>query len=107
MSEIPPDISASAAQAGFQAREVAKERDAHRAAQTDAATRQARTVTEAGSTVETTDADVAVFADSEGSGSQGRAFQDAVTGEQTPPSDTDAGGITTGADGQVHIDLEA
>lgn len=105
MTEIPPDIPASAAQAGFQAHEVAKERDARRAGQTDAASRQARKVTEAGSTVETTDADVAIFADSEGSGSQGRAFEEEA--ESTPDKNSGAGGVTTGADGKVHIDMEA
>ncbi|MGB2987074.1 MAG: hypothetical protein WBE26_14470 [Phycisphaerae bacterium] len=108
MSEIPPDISSSAAQAGFQARETAKERDARRAGQAEAANRQAKSVTEAGDTVETTDADVAVFADAEGTGSQGRPFEEAETGEQETAGGADEkNGITKGDDGQLHVDLEA
>ena len=80
MAEIPPDIPSSAAQAGFQAREVAKERDARRVASSDAANRQAQSVDEAGRTVETTDDDVAIFADAEGTGSQGRAFEEEKEG---------------------------
>ncbi len=105
MSEIPPELPSSAAQSGVQAREIAKEREARRAGQADAATRQVKTVDEAGSTVETTDNDVAVFSDAEGSGSQGRAFE-----EGAPPeaAGEDAGtGITQDDDGQLHVDLEA
>jgi len=106
MTEIPPDISSSAAQAGFQAQEVSKEREARRAGQAHAASSQARSATEAGSTVETSDADVAVFADSEGSGSQGRPFEESPTPETQDAPQGD-GGVTTDADGQVHLDLEA
>jgi hypothetical protein len=106
MSQIPSDLAISAAQAPFQARESAREQDGQRAAETSAASQQVKTVTEAGSTVETTDADVAVFADAEGSGSQGRASQD-----QPPPPEPQADGpppgITRDAAGHWHVDLEA
>ncbi len=107
MSEIPPDLPSSAAQTGVQAREIAKEREARRAGQADAATRQVKTVDEAGSTVETTDNDVAVFSDAEGSGSQGRAFEEGAP-PQPEAAGEDAGtGITQDDDGQLHVDLEA
>ncbi len=106
MSEIAPDLPSSAAQTGVQAREVAKERDARRAGQAHGASRQIKTIDEAGSTVETNDDDMAVFTDAEGSGSEGRAFKE----EKATPESTDestAGGITMGKDGQLHVDLEA
>ncbi len=107
MAEIPPDISSSAAQAGFQAREVAKERDARRTGQAEAASRQTKAVTESGDTVETTDADVAVYADAEGTGSQGRPFEEAETDEPETDDKPKNGGITRDDDGQLHVDLEA
>ncbi len=108
MAEIPPDIPASAAQAGFQARETAKERDARRAGEAEVAKRQVKAVDESGATVDTADADVAIFADAEGTGSQGRAFQEE---EEAPEEDArksrTADGITEDDDGQLHVDLEA
>ena len=107
MSEIPPDLPSSAAQTGVQAREVAKEREARRAGQTDAATRQVKTVDEAGSTVETGDDDVAVFTDAEGGGGQGRESEEHGPPETDSADSAAAGGITEGDDGQLHVDLEA
>ena len=107
MAEIPSDIASSAAQAGYQSREVAKERGATRAGQTHAANRQVQALDEAGATVDTNDADARVLADTEGGGSQGRETE----GEQSPGAeDTDSspsGGITRGDNGQLHLDLEA
>ncbi len=107
MSEIPPELPSSAAQSGVQAREIAKEREARRAGQADAATRQVKTVDEAGSIVETTDDDVAVFTDAEGSGRQGRAFEEDAPPKPEATDDNAAAGITRGDDGQLHLDLEA
>jgi len=107
MAEIPPNIPASAAQAGFQARETAKDRDARRAGQADAVTKQVRTVDESGNTVETTDADVAIFADTEGGGSQGRAFEEEENTESESTGAEANGGITKDQEGQLHLDLEA
>lgn len=107
MSEIPPDLPSSAAQSGVQAREVAKEREARRAGQAAAATRQVRTIDEAGSTVETTDDDVAVFTDAEGSGSAGRESEEQTTPEPESTDEPARGGITRGDDGQLHVDLDA
>jgi len=105
MAEIPPDIPSSAAQAGFQARETAKQRDAGRAGQAEAASRQVRAVDETGETVDTADADVAIFTDAEGTGSQGRNFQEEKA--ETEPDEPTHNGITTDKDGELHVDLEA
>ncbi len=107
MSEIPPHLPASAAQSTVQAREVAKERDARRAGQADVASRQIKAVDEAGSTVETTDDDVAVFGDSEGTGSEGREFEEDKTPSAESTGDGTKNGITRDEDGQLHVDLEA
>ena len=59
MADIPPDIAVSSAQAGFAAREVGKEREARRAGQVQAASRQIQSLDEAGATVDTDDGDTA------------------------------------------------
>ena len=82
MSAIPPDIAASAAQAGFAAREASRQRDADRTAQSQAREQQTKAVDEAADSVETTDGDTAVFADAEGAGSQGRATDQEVGPEE-------------------------
>jgi len=105
MAEIPSDIASSAAQAGFQAREVHREREAGRTGQAQIADRQVKAVSDAGEVVDTDDADTRVFADSEGSGSQGRAFEEA--GGESSREDQETEGIIRDADGQLHLDLEA
>jgi len=103
MTEIPPDLPSSAAQSGVQAREIAKDREARRVGQAAAANRQLRSVDEAGSTVETGDEDVAVFTDAEGTGSEGRPFEE----ENPPEEEVGRKGIERGDDGRFHIDIEA
>ena len=107
MAEIPSDIVSSVAGAPFQARETVKEREVRRAGQAHAAHRQVRTVDEAGSTVETTDADARVFTDAEGQGGQGRQFDE----DSKPKSDKQTidrrKGIAADDAGQLHLDLEA
>lgn len=107
MSQIPSDIPASAAQAGFQANEVARERETRRAGQAHASRQQARTVDEAGATVDTEDADVAVFGDAEGSGSQGREETGQAEPEPCADDSDQKEGIIKDGDGQLHVDLEA
>ncbi len=108
MSDIPPALPSSAAQTGFQAREVAKERDARRVGQDDAVSRRAKSVTEADVTVDTTDSDTAVYADAEGAGSQGSPFEESGTNEEESSEEqTDENGVTKGEDGQLHIDFQA
>ncbi|MFQ5495630.1 MAG: hypothetical protein ACE5EX_09650 [Phycisphaerae bacterium] len=107
MTQIPSDIPASAAQAGFQANQIAKERDARRAGGADAAGRHIKTVDEAGATVETDDADAAVFADAEGAGSQGRRHEENEPDNPLPDeADEKTGGITRDDQGRFHVDLE-
>ena len=106
MAEIPSDIASSAAQAGYQAREVGKERGSRGAAQAHAANHQIKAVDESGSTVETEDADTQVFTDAEGGGSQGRDLEEEPS-ETEGAGDSSATGITQDQDGQLHLDLEA
>jgi len=107
VAEIPSDIATSAAQAPFQARETVKEREVRRAGQAHAANRQVRTVDEAGTTVETTDADAQIFTDAEGQGSQGRQLDDESNPPPKEPTGDHRKGITADKDGQLHLDLEA
>lgn len=108
MADIPP-IHASAAQAGFQAREAGKVRDARRNDQTQAASQQIKSVTDATGMVDTMDADNQVFVDSEGAGSQGRAFDESDLEGESAPTEPPAGppGITKDEGGTLHIDLNA
>jgi len=107
MADAPLPIAASTAGAPMQARDAVEAGEARRAGQHHAIRRQAQTVTDAGATVETTDADARVFSDTEGTGSQGRQLDDPDTSqdEQRPPQTKP--GITIDVDGQLHLDLEA
>ncbi len=106
MSQIPPDIASSAAQAGYQARDVGAARDAVRTGRADAAERQVKALDDASATVDTTDGDTAVFADSEGAGSQGREDQPPPRGDDDATPEPQ-GGVTRDESGRLHIDLEA
>ena len=108
MADIPPDISISSAQAGFVAKEVAKERSARDTGPIQSANRQVKSLDEASATVDTEDADTAVFTDAEGTGSQGRsAKEDADQPGSDENADDGQSGITRDAKGQLHLDLEA
>ena len=107
MAEIPSDIASSSAQAGYQAREVGKERAAGTAGQSNATQRQVKAVDEADTTVDTEDADTQVFTNSEGGGSQGRSLEEESPGIPEQAADHDEQGVTKDEDGQVHLDLEA
>lgn len=106
MAEIPSPIASSAAGAPLQARDLFGAGEARRAGQHHATQRQAQTITEAGATVETTDADARVFADTEGMGSQGRQLDEDHTDDEAQAR-KESGGITVDVDGQLHLDLEA
>jgi len=106
MAEAPSNIPASAAQAGFQANEVSKEREARKAAQSQTASNQVKALNESSGTVDTTDTDTAIFSDAEGTGSQGRAFDEEET-EQDQEVEQTQNGISTDGDGRQHLDLEA
>jgi|GEM_PF-514467 len=110
MAEMPSNIAGSAAQAGYQAHDVAKGRDTDRAGQASAVNRQVKATDETDTTVETTDSDTAVFADSEGAGSQGRASEEPSSNEEPNEDAADAPtpeGLTQDDDGRLHLDLEA
>ena len=108
MADIPAGgVEASAAQAGYQAREAARAREAATAGRANAKDRQTKAVDEAASSVDTEDNDAQVFADAEGTGSQGRPFPEENEADQgTGASGDSSEGITEGEDGQLHLDLE-
>ncbi len=105
MTGIPSDIGASAAQAGYQAREVAKARDAARASGTNAANRQVNSIDEASDTVDTSDDNTQVYADAEGAGSMGKQHEETEEDKKTEQEAED--GIVRDDQGQLHLDLEA
>ena len=59
-----------------------------------------------GITVVAEDADTAIFADAEGTGSQGRSFEEPGAEERQAPETSD-NGISKDEDGQLHLDIEA
>ena len=106
VSHIPTDLAASVAQAGLQAREVAAQREARRAAQANAVARQVKSVTDAETTVETSDSDDQVFIDAEGQGSQGRANEEDEEASD-PPTDSPTNAAAGDPGGPMHLDIEA
>ncbi len=106
MAEIPSDLASSAAQAGFQAREVGKARAARAAGQAQAAVRQAKSADELEVTVEISDENTKVSADAEGSGSQGRSEEETASEQGPPDADVSSPGLTTDEDGRQHLDLQ-
>jgi len=107
MAEIPSDIASSAAQAGFQAREVGKARAASQAGLAQAAARQAKQSDELEVTVEITDDNTKISTNAEGSGSQGRSEEEDASDSEQPDAGDAIGGVTTDEDGQQHLDLQA
>jgi hypothetical protein len=107
MADAPLPIVSSTAGAPLQARDVIEAGESRRAGQHNAIRRQGQTVTDAGATVETTDADARVFSDSEGTGSQGRETTEQESNPQDQSQAKSPQGIVTGKDGRVHLDLEA
>lgn len=105
MAEIPSDIAASAAQAGHHARDIAEARDARGSPAQQGASSRANRVDEAGEVVETDDRDTEVYADAEGTGSQGRPFKEAEEQQEAEGETTE--GVTTDENGRTRLDLEA
>ena len=106
MAEIPSDIAASAAQAGHHARDIAEARDARSSPTQQGAGPRVNKIDEAGEVVETDDRDTEVYADAEGTGSQGRSFEEGEPEQQEGEGQTERG-IITDESGQTHLDLEA
>ena len=108
MADIPPNISSSAAQAGYVQSEAARARDAARAGQRAAQQNQTKAIEEADAAITADDDDVQIYADSEGTGSQGRELPaDADTEDAESEAPTDASGITRDDDGNPHLDIQA
>lgn len=109
MADIPPDIIGSAAQAGYQQADAARARDASRAEQNHAASRGVKATDDAENTIETSDSDTAVFADSEGLGGQGRSTEEEST--ETQHGDEDAHeeqeAAANNQDDPDHLDIQA
>ena len=102
MSTVPPNLVGPILQSHLMQRQVAGVRDTERAQETTAQRQQSSAIDEKDSTVETTDGDTQVHTDSEGAGSQGRAFSHSEPPiepvEDEPSNDTEQG---------IHIDLQA
>ncbi|MCG3130370.1 MAG: hypothetical protein FLDDKLPJ_01127 [Phycisphaerae bacterium] len=105
MSQIPPSVVISSLQAGLQAQYVAAAQERDEAAQAGAVVRQAKATNLAGETVGVTDEDTAVFADSEGTGSQGRSFDSADANAESLPEPADPDPESD--DGRTHLDVQA
>lgn len=101
MSAIPPNLVGPILQTTSMQGQVAASRSLEDAQKSSAERRQMAAVDARDSTVETTDNDTQIYADAEGSGSQGRAFSE-------PGQEQDAKDETgeTGSEG-THIDFEA
>jgi hypothetical protein len=76
MSTLPTSMVGSILQGPLTQHQVSALRDSERAQRAVAQRQQVLAVTEKDSTVETTDNDTQVHTDSEGQGSQGRAFSE-------------------------------
>ncbi len=107
MADGPSPIASSFAGAPLQARDAAEAGEARRAGQHNAIRQHAKSVTDAGNTVETTDADSRVYGDTEGTGSQGRELGEDESRKDNQDEKKNPPGIRTDKDGQLHLDLEA
>jgi hypothetical protein len=108
MSAIPPNLAGAILQAGVQQQNVARVQDSEREQQENAALKGAQRSEHASEAIGDQDDETQVNSDSEGAGSQGRAFQSSDDDPATTDdSATSAGGISRDEDGQLHIDLEA
>ncbi len=101
MSTLPTDIIGSVLQSHLVQQQTAAVRDTERTTAAIDLRKQATIVDEKGTTVETTDGDTQVYADAEGSGSQGRPFS-----EESPEQSADQENRPEGDEG-THIDIEA
>jgi hypothetical protein len=90
MSTLPTSLVGSILQSPLSQQQVSTLRDSERVQRSVAQRQQATASTENDSTVETTDNDTQVHIDSEGQGSQGRAFSEPEeeTPDTPPPPDT-------------------
>ena len=101
MSMMPPNLVGPILQSSVMQGQLSSLRDTQEAQRASAERRHTAAVDAQDSTVETTDNDTQVYADAEGTGSQGRAFSE--TPEQQEPAESEQGGEVEGR----NIDLEA
>jgi hypothetical protein len=89
--------------------ESARIQDSERAGQSEAARDRSRAIAQAEDTVETTDDDARVYADAEGTGGQGRHFEEEgaeeATGSETAADSSD--NATSGGDDKPRLDIQA
>jgi hypothetical protein len=106
MSSVPPDFVGPILQSNLNARQVSQVRDADRNQRVNADRQQSIAIDEKGSTVETAEDTMEVFTDSEGAGSQGRAFTQAEE-EDDPSSENSRHNADPEAEQGQLIDFEA
>ncbi|MCC7290721.1 MAG: hypothetical protein IT449_01515 [Phycisphaerales bacterium] len=109
MSAIPSNIAISSLQAAYQARQVADAQQSDHATSDQAALKQVQAASKAGETVGVADEDTAVFADSQGTGSEGRSTDEPA--DESPLEEggaDDASGLAAPPQGEeVHLDIQA
>lgn len=104
MSSIPPpNVIGSVLQSGVAQGEQARQTDADKNAQAEAARKTAGNPMDV-LEVEATDGNHQVNTEAEGQGSQGR-YDGAP--EDTPPEEANSDGVTIDDDGTPHVDLSA
>lgn len=104
MSQIPSDLAASSLQSQPQAQQVSRARGSRPGEDAAGRISQKRAIDEAGEAVHVEGRDTAVFADSQGLGSQGRSD----SGEQPPLAEGDADGVDLSANAEGgRLDIEA
>ena len=105
MSSVPPNLVGPILQSNLAQRQASGIRDSEEAQKTNATRRQAVASDETDTTVGTDDQDVQIRADTEGTGSQGRASSNPEEAEEANPEAADADDPSD--DEGQHIDLQA
>jgi len=100
-----PHVAGTVLQTPVQQRQVARGRDAADNRQAHGARQMQRAVEQTDTSIETSDSDTRVNADSSGLAGQGRHLPTDDQPAPEPPDDDD--GITTDEQGHVHLDIQA
>lgn len=87
MSTLPPNLVGPILQTPLAQRQISNLRDSDGVQRANAQRLQTASAAEKDSTIETADNDTQVHTDSEGQGSQGRAFSDSEPENPSPPPD--------------------
>jgi len=102
VSTLPPNLVGPLLQSHLAQQQVSRVRDTERTQESAARRKQSNAIDQQESTVETTDNDTQVYAEAEGTGSQGRPFSTPQE-QQPPPQDKPTGDEIEGR----LLDLEA